>query len=163
MEVENSYVLNVNENAAHYLYRSAQWSKFFAILGFISAGLMIFGTFALMGMSSLIPGMRQGMAPQGQGLGPAAFLSSTVFILGGIFYFAMAIVNIVIAIKLYRFADKAIAALKTNDDEMLELSFKNMNSFLQILGILTIVVISIYVITLVVMMLAGFGAAMMGR
>ncbi|MFC0878132.1 DUF5362 family protein [Saccharicrinis sp. FJH2] len=163
MEVEKSYVLNVNENAAHYLYKSAQWSKFFAILGFISAGLMILGTIALVGMGSVFPAMGQSATMGGPAAGPMAYLSTSVFVLIGILYLVMAVVNIIIALKLYRFADKAIVALKTNDDEILELSFKNMNSFLQILGILTIVMIGLYFITFIVMMLAGFGAALFAR
>lgn len=163
MEIEKSYVLSVNENAARYLYKSAQWSKFFAVLGFISAGFLILATIALIGMGSLLPMMRQSMPMNQPGVGPMAFLSTSVFALIGVFYLLMAVVNIIVALKLYRFADKAITALKTNDDEILELSFKNMNSFLQILGIVTIIVIALYIIIFVVMILAGFGTALFAR
>ncbi len=163
MEVEKSYVLNVNENAAHYLYKSAQWSKFFAILGFIFAGIMVLLTIFMIGFGTFLPIFSKSMPMEGSGVGPAAMFSGVAMVFIAIIYLGLSLLYFIVSLKLYRFADKAKIALNSNSDEMLELSFKNLNSALTIMGIVTIIVLAIYVIMFIVMALAGFGTALLAR
>lgn len=158
MNEEKSYVLNVNENAALYLFRSAQWSKFFAVLGFIGSGMLILGTIF---MSIIFPVFFKGMSagPHGAGIMPSLMAGPLMFVLG-VVYVIFAVVYFIVSLKLYRFAEKGVMALKTNDDELLEISFKNLNSFLKIMGIVTIIALSLYIIMMIVGFLAGFGAAL---
>lgn len=159
---EKSFVLNLNENAALYLYRSAQWSKFFAILGFVGSGLLVVLTMSIFLFGSFIPfGAKAFSGPHGGGMMPG-ILAGGFMIVAGFLYLAVAIVYLIVSLKLFRFAGQAMSALKLNDDTILESSFRNLNSFLKIMGVITIVVLSLYLIGFIVMMLAGFGAAMMG-
>lgn len=155
MNEEKSYVLNVNENAARYLYRVAQWSKFFAILGFIAAALMLLASLSMFAFGSFMPFMTKGM-PMQAGLMP--FAMGAVF---GIIYIPFSVLYFIVSLKLYRFAEKAKSALKHNSDDLLEESLKNLSAYTRILGIITVVVLSLYALIIVFGLLFGLGAMLM--
>lgn len=155
MNEEKSFVLNVNENAARYLYRVAQWSTFFAVLGFIGAGLLVLASVSMLAFGSFLPFMKSMMPAEAGGF-PAV-----IIIVLGVVYLAISVLYFIVSLKLYRFASKAKEALRSNDDLLLEESFKNLNTYLKITGIITIIFLSIYLIGIVVAVFAGVGSLLM--
>ena len=155
MNEEKSYVLNVNENAARYLYRVAQWSKFFAILGFIAAALMLLASLSMIAFGSFMPFISNAMHTQA---GAMPFALGAVF---GVIYIPFSALYFIVSLKLYRFAEKAKSALKQNSDELLEESLKNLSAYTRILGIITIVVLSLYALAVVFGLLFGLGSMLM--
>jgi hypothetical protein len=80
----------------------------------------------------------------------------------GVVYIIMAALYIYPILKGFQFANGAKAACLTNDQYQLARGFAGLNSLLRFMGILTIIVISIYAIILVFTLLfAAVGLAAM--
>jgi len=124
----NLFELQIDHNGSAFLKEAAKWAKFLAILGFIFCGLYVcFALFAgsIMAAFSRIPGANAGL-----GIG-GTFIS--------IIYIAVALLYFFPCLYLYNFAVKIAAALRENNQEQLNLSFKNLKSCYRFLGILAII------------------------
>lgn len=153
MEKTTPYVVSINENAARYLYKSANWTTFFAILGFIMAGIL---TLVCLGLIVGAGAMSRMGSP---------VLANMPFSIAwfGVIYLPFAVLYFWVSILMLGFASKAKLALKQNDDGLIEQSFKKMNRFLTIMGIMTIVGIGLYFVMLIgviVSSLTGMTGAM---
>jgi hypothetical protein len=71
-----------------------------------------------------------------------------VYVLIGLLYFFP-------CLYLFNFSSKMQIALRNNDQELLNQSFKNLKSCFKFIGILTIIVISIYLLVIIVSIAAG--------
>ena len=76
-----------------------------------------------------------------------------------VFYILFALVYFFPCLYLFRFGSQMQLALRNNDQQMLTSSFKYLKSWFRFVGILTIVVLSCWVLALV---FGGLGAAMSG-
>jgi len=136
----NLFELHVDQIGASYLKETARWAKFFAILGFIVCGLMLLGgLFA----GSLI-------SAAFSTLGGAA--SSAGFMGGGfitVIYIAFALLYFFPCLYLFNFASRMQVALRSNDQESLNQSFKNLKSCYRFFGILAIICIGLWVLTII--------------
>lgn len=148
--------LGIDPSTKGHLSEAARWAKFLAIVGFICCGLTVlfglfFGTiFSRLGNSN-----------------PYSTYDDNNAAITGAMGAAMAVVYIVIALIwffsflfLYKFATKMRVALATNDQEVLNASFQNLKIMFRYVGIITIIVLAIYVLMLLVI-LAGAGASRM--
>lgn len=134
----NLFDLHVDVQSSAYLAETSKWAKFLAILGFIFCGLIILvAIFAGSILSSMVSRYGGDTMP---GFG-GAFIS-IIYILVALLYFFP-------CLYLFRFATKMQVALKNNDQEILVGSFKNLKSCFRFVGILTIVVLSLYVLFLI--------------
>ena len=136
--VSNLFELQVDHNGSAHLKEAARWAKFLAVLGFIVCGLMVVGAlFAgtiMAAFSSLTPGGSAGAIG-------GAFVS-IVYILCALLYFFP-------CLYLYNFGAKMQVALRANDQEQLNLSFKNIKSYYRFIGILTIIGLGFMVLGLI--------------
>lgn len=139
MSEEKLFVVRITGNAAHYLHSTARWAKFFGILGFISAAFIVIAALVMMTMGTLIP-----FLPTSGG--PAPALSMGIMLIAAIVYLLLALLSVVLSLKIYLFGNKTLLALKSNDDLTMEDALKNLKSYYKIAGILTIAIISIYVV-----------------
>jgi hypothetical protein len=135
--VSNLFELQVDHNGSAYLKETARWAKFLAVLGFIFCGLfVVFALFAgtlMATFSSLAPGA---------GIRGGAFIS-IMYILCALLYFFP-------CLYLYNFGAKMQIALRANDQEQLNLSFKNVKSYFRFIGILTIIALGFMALGLIV-------------
>ena len=113
---------------------TAKWSKFLSIIGFIGSGLMvIIGLFASAVMSSMF---------NTYGSGAGGFSSITF----GIMYVLMGALYFVPSLYLYNYSNKMKLALATSNAVELEEAFLNQKSLFKFWGVLTIVIISFYLL-----------------
>lgn len=116
------------------LLETTRWANLLSIVGFIGVGLLlIFGLLVGTLMNNI-------NAPVF-----AAFSSGLV----SAFYLLLAVIYFMPVLYLFRFASRMKFALREMNQEALNGAFKNMKSFFRFLGIMTIVIILVYVIILI--------------
>jgi len=121
-----------------YLLETAKWTKFLSILGFIGMGFMVIGgLFASVAMSRF---------------------GGSQSLLIGVMYIVMAAIYFFPILYLYKFSNDLKEALNRNNSSQLELALGNLKSHYKFIGILTIVLLGIY---LLVFLFAGAAASIM--
>lgn len=143
MESNQPIVASINENAARHLYRSAQWSIFFAVLGFIGAGILLIISIGMLVGGSLLASH------------PAFARMPFPIAIFGVIYLPISALYFWISALMLGFANKAKLGLKTNDDQLIEQSFRKMNKFLAVMGITTIMIIALYFVLLIGLAIGG--------
>ena len=143
----NLFELQIDQPSQMYLRETAKWGKFLAIVGFIMCGLIVLGgIFA--GSIFAASGSQFGSAySAGFGVGAA------------VLYICLALVCFLPYLFLFRFSSQMLAALRTNDQQLLTSSFRNQKSCYKYVGILTMVLLVIYALIFV---FAGLGAIIAG-
>jgi len=145
----NLFTLQVDNNGSAFLKEAAKWAKFLGILGFIFCGFFLLtGLFygSVMSSFSRMGGPMGGVAA----MGGAAI---TVFCV------ACAILCFFPYLYLYNFGAKMQMALRTNDQDQLNLGFKNLKSYLKFIGILSIIALGLVVLAFIIG-IAAAGSAM---
>jgi hypothetical protein len=139
----NLFELQIDHNGSAFLKEAARWAKFLAILGFIFCGLYVL--FALFAGSIFATAFRSfgsaGVAYSGSG-----FIS--------LFYIAFAILYFFPCLYFYNFAVKMQAALRENNQDQLNGSFKNLKSCYRFLGILTIIILGFMVLGIIIALIS---------
>ncbi len=136
--------LTVDDVSKAYLLEAARWGKFISIFGIVICGLML-----MIGLSFTFSGM--GALYASMGVPPA---------LVGIFYLLFAAVYLYPFIALLRFSTKVKEAILLNNSEMLPTSFRFLKNHFKSIGILIIVMISIYVLLFLFLVVMGGVAAL---
>ena len=142
MEQQNTslFGFSIDETSKVHLAEAAKWARFLAIIGFIVCSLVVIvGIFAGSIFSSFTRGYGDefgGASRLGSGLG--AFMT--------ILYIGIAILYFFPCLFLFRFANLMKVALSTNEQGTLNSSFQNLKKMFRYVGILTIVLLSIYAI-----------------
>ena len=134
--------LQIDTTSHAYLAETAKWCNFLGILGFILSGII--------GIVALFAGTFLGAMSSGFG--------SSSMISGGlvtVVYLILAAVYFFMSLFLYRFATKMKAALYSNDQDSLNNSFLNLKNLYKMMGIITIIYLSLVVLALIF----GIGAA----
>ena len=122
--------IELTTEAISYLEEIRKWSLFFAVIGFIGIGLMvILGIFIGRIFSNL-------GYPYANANFPTAFI--------GVIYIAMAVIYIFPVIYLYKFSISCKQAIRQKDHETMASAFKNLKSHFKYMGILMIIVLSMY-------------------
>jgi Family of unknown function (DUF5362) len=131
----NLFELHVDHNVSAYLAETARWAKFMAILGFVGCGFMLlFSLFIGSFLSAALLRMGGGGTA---GLGYMGGFLSFIYIVIAIVYFFP-------CLYLYNFASKMQVALRSNDQDQLSLSFRNLRSCYRFVGILMIIVLAFW-------------------
>lgn len=131
---DNLFGLEFDHQAAAYITETAKWSKFMSIVWFILCGLfIIFAVFAGNMIASLSSGMT-GLSGAGMG----GFVT--------VVYLVLAAIQLVPNIFRYQFANKALQAIRNNDQPLLNESLGKLKTYNKYWGIVTIVILSIYVL-----------------
>ena len=138
---QNNATLYVTESMKVDLLSAAKWAKFLCIVGCVAVGFMLIAAFCMMAFGAMAAKLVDGLP-----LGPAM----------GLLYLVMVALYVYPLIKGFQFANGVKAACLQNDQYQMARGFAGMNSLLRYLGVLTIIVIAIYAITLV--FTVGFAA-----
>jgi hypothetical protein len=131
--LENSFINNREIN--EYLLETSKWGKFLAIVGYVGMGILILlAIFMTLGLSR-INQVSGGAYPMG---------------LIGIVYIVLAVIYFFPVNYLYKFSIQIKQGLQSNDKLSLTAGFQNLKSLFKFMGILTIVILSMYAMILVV-------------
>ena len=142
---QHLFDLQLDRQAINYLNEAAKWGKFLSIMGFIFCGLLVI--FAFFAGTIMATSFSQLGATFGPGFG-------TILT---IIYLAIALLYFFPCLYLFRFSVKMQQALRSNDQLSLTESFKNLKSNFKFLGILTICILSFYVLAFFGGILAALG------
>ena len=143
------FELNIDPVSKIYLHDTARWGKFLAIVGFvIIAMLFVLGVT----VTALDPDSIYYNDPNVDKTMYTGTMVGTViaFLLMGLIYFFP-------CYYLLRFSNKMKAALISNDQETLNHSFKYLKSLLRFVGVLTLIFVIMFGISLLVSLLSLLG------
>lgn len=130
-----------------YLNDTRKWTMFFSILGFIFLAILIIGAVFMATMFGAVSG------------GNLPFLGSGIAM--GVFYLLLAVVYFFPVLYLYKFSKYSKEGIYNEDNEQLSLAFKYLKLHYKFIGILSIVILSLYVLIFLIAAIAGgFGAMM---
>lgn len=135
--------LIVDSTISAHLKETAVWGKFLGVIGFIYSGFIVLGAIFAVSMFAKLTGHATG--------------SSNGLLVGGIVsivYLILACVLFFMSMYLFRFAKSMQVALNTNDQELLNVSFKNLKIYFRFAGIITIVALIITALGIIGLMLA---------
>ena len=145
----NLFELQIDPSSQMYLRETAKWAKFLAIVGFVMCICI-----ALLGIffGSFISLMTSRFSPST----PAPVeTTAAASVMAAIMYVFIAIVYFIPCLFLLRFSNQMQAALRNNDQQNLTASFRNLKACYKYVGILTIILLSFYLIAIAVVVL-GF-------
>jgi len=147
------FSLTIDPVIKSHLSETARWGKFLSILGFIMCVLIVvlgvfFGTF----FSTI---MNRTEEPYNSPIN-----SGSLGAMMAVIYIIIAVVYFFPCLFLYRFSTKMKAALNSNDQAYLSLSFQNLKSLFRYVGVITVIVLGIY---LIIFLFAILGAAFVSR
>ena len=148
--------LNLDQTGRSHLAEAARWAKFLSIVGFIMCGIIVLvGVFFGSVFSTLTSGY--GNSPYDD---LSASAASGLGTMAAVFYIIFALIYFIPTLFLYRFATKTKTALASNDQVVLNASFQNLKACFRFVGILTIIMIALWLLAMIVGLL---GVATGGR
>ena len=142
-------IVNFSAHLRDNLYEAARWGKFLAIVGFVFIGLMV-----LLGL-----GMGIFMSSMSSQLGPDSGMAMFGSGLMTFFYVLIAVLYFFPTLYLFRFSTDAMAAIQSDSQRKMEQSFANLKSLFKFMGILTIILLCFYGISLLFGLIVGASAA----
>lgn len=128
-----------------YLKEIAKWGKFLSIVGFVVTGLIVI----LALFAGTIFATLSNLTPGGSSL-PGGFS-----VLITIVYLALAVLYFFPCYFLYKFSSKAKQAIDSGEKEILYESFSNLKACFRFIGIMTIILLSIYALFFLIAIVAG--------
>lgn len=138
--------LTLSDHAVAFLRETAKWTNFLSIVGFVLLGLLvltaIFGGAFLASAASEFGGGTEAIG--------GAFFTIIYLLVALLYFFPI--------YYLFKFARNMKAALQSKDEGTLTKAFEYMKSHYKFVGILTIVVLSFYVLIFLLGLL-GFAAS----
>lgn len=141
---ESLFGLEFDHQAAAYITESAKWSRFMSIVWFILCGLIIvIAIFAGSLIASVGGGFSSGFSSAGLG----GFVT--------VIYLVIAAIQLIPNIFRYQFATKALQAIRNSDQALLNESLGKLKTYNKYWGILTIIIISFYVLAFLFGIMAG--------
>lgn len=149
MENQNNEI-KLNETAQEFLRESAKWSMFLAIMGFIGIGFMV--------LAGIFMGTIMNRLPMGSGMNASPFGMMPGLMAG--FYVIIAVLYFFPIYYLYKYAKNTKVALQTADSDLLTDGLGYLKSHHKFLGIMMIVILSLYALIFVGAILFGISAAM---
>ncbi|MCD6017432.1 MAG: hypothetical protein K0S53_553 [Bacteroidetes bacterium] len=126
-----------------HLIETSKWSKFLSILGFIGLGLMVLGAIVI-----LVVGVSFGSYMGG---GASGALGASMIAL---LYLVMAIVYFFPCYYLFKSSTGIQNGIYSNNQELLNSGFESLKSHYKFIGIMMIVILSMYVLIMVFALLA---------
>ena len=145
--------LQLDHQAIEALRESAKWSMFLAIMGFIGVGLMVIAAIFMGSVFAMIPDTSNGMGynPIGAMKG---FITILYLVLAGVYFFPV--------YYLYKYASGMKNALNFRNSNLVSNAFVSLKQHHKILGIMIIVLISLYVLFIIGIMFYAFSVASSG-
>jgi amino acid transporter len=147
-EEQSLFELQVDHEVTSHLGQTAKWAKFLAIVGFVVCGFILL--FILIVALFVGRMASTSISPLGGAMGSSGGFMQ-VFLL-----IAMVVLYFFPCLFLLNFSNKMLLAIRNNDQNNLISSFRNLKLVFKYIGIITLVVISIY---LLIFLIAMIGAA----
>ena len=147
---EKSFQLN--QVTLGYLAESAKWAKFLAIIGYIFIGFMVLVSVTI---GLFLPSMNSGLNGAAAGSQIPGFSSTVLMFV----YLILAAIYVYPVYALYGFASKMQKVIKENIESEIENAFNQLKKFFKFFGILTIVMLGLYVLIIIAAIFAGLAAA----
>lgn len=135
MENQNNFVLN--DLAVDALRVSAKWTMFLSVLGFICIALMVLG-----GLGAMVAASGVSDEPTFGGFSPFGAMRAYI----GIFYLVFAVIYFFPVFYLYKYSKGIRDALSYHNNDQLTEALCNLKAHHKYLGIMTIVILSLYVV-----------------
>ncbi|CAN5319771.1 hypothetical protein BH11BAC5_BH11BAC5_11720 [soil metagenome] len=151
MDTEHNLLENellIDNISQSHLKETAMWTKFLAITGFFLSVVIAIGAIVIGNMFNKLSTL-----PGGKPMGEMAGGMITVI------YLFVAAIAFFMSFFLFKFSVKMQMALKANDQETLNVSFLNLKNYYRFAGIVTI----LYLVILLLALIGGIIAAMLGR
>ena len=131
--------MNITEKAKHSLNETRKWTFFLSILGFVFIGLIIIGGFSI---GSIMSAVSDESLPI-----PGYAMGFFYLVFGALYFFPI--------FYLFKFSTHMKEALLHKTEESIEDAFLNLKSHYKFVGVLMIIMLSIY-------LLFGIGFALFG-
>lgn len=148
METEETYVspaapqpLILTPEAQSYLLSAGKWATFLGILGFIFCGLFFLIAISI---GTIFSKMAEAM-PFNPGLKMMAGFGGAVTV----FYLLIDLLYFFFALYIYQFATKIKAGINFSDSTHLTAGLGKLKSFFKLWGIVTIVIICVYILAII--------------
>jgi hypothetical protein len=147
--IESESKLYITSQGSSDLKTTAKWANFLAILGFVGIGFMVLAGVLMIIFSPIMNSS-------------STFGSSFAFpiVLMGVLYILISVLYFFPTYYLYNFANKMKLAIITNNQDLIDESFKNLKKISKFIGIMTIVLISLYLIMIPVLIFVGISKSM---
>lgn len=146
MESQNNG-MQLNASALEFLRESAKWSKFLAIMGFIGIGFMVLAAIFMSTIMATLP--NENSIPLAGAM--KGFLGGIYLVMAALYFFPV--------YYLYKFSNDTKIALQTNNDDLLATGLGHLKSHYKYLGIMMIVILSLYALVFVGAIIFGIAAA----
>lgn len=141
---DNLFELQVDQQSIGYLSETARWARFLSIVGFVVCGLMVVFSVFFGSIMSTISKIGSGSDSfSGSAMVMSNYAFSVVYIIIALLYFFP-------CLYLFNFSTKMQRALRNNDQTNLNAAFGNLKGCFKFVGILTIVVLSFYLLGAIV-------------
>lgn len=137
-QTNSTPTLGLTMNAAGYLMTVCKWANFLSIIAFIGCAFMAIAGIGMSVFSSLLPNMNQ--------MGSASMMP---FKFIGVLYIGLSVLYFFIAYYMNIFASKTTNAINLNMESELEAGFKALKSQYTLIGVMTIVMISLMLLAIV--------------
>lgn len=134
--------LQLDQQAVDALRESAKWSMFLSILGFIGVGLMLIAAIFMGSVMAMMPGAAVGE------LNPFGAMKGIISVV----YLVFAVIYFIPVYYLFKYASGMKNALNVRDSNLVSNAFVNLKQHHKILGIMVIVIISIYIVIFVALL-----------
>jgi len=134
--------IKLNEEAIRSLTETRKWTTFFGVLGIIAISFMMLSAAI---MTFVLP-----MMNEGNDLGfPPVFIGLLYLILGGLLVLPV--------LYLMRFGAMTRKALLMSDEQLMGNALRNLSLYFRVVGIFSIVMISLYILMIIAMLVFGMG------
>lgn len=134
--------MSLNDASKAYLKETAKWSQFLAIVGFVGIGIMVIASFFMGIIFSALPNNEE--LPED--FGP--YMTIVYLIMALIYFFPV--------LYLYKFSVKLKQSLQSQDEDVLSEAFLNLKSMFKFMGVLTILLIALYILIFLFGIIAVF-------
>jgi hypothetical protein len=142
-EEVKEFELQLNDTAKGFLNEIAKWAYFLSILGYVGVGFIVLVAFFAGAFFAFIGNLTQ--ETHNLGWIEGSFVSVIYFIIAAIYFFPIYFLN--------KFSSKLKMALKNNDSETLANSFENLKSHYKYVGIVALIILSLYTLFLLGMLI----------
>lgn len=135
----NLLKLQVDHLSTVYLRGAARWARFLAVVGFIFCGLSLVTAILF---ASVFANLFNSLGSGGIG-------KNGVWL--GVVFACISLLNFIPCFHLYHFGYRMRLALDNNDQEQLNVSFRNVRSFYRFVGVMMIICMGLWLLVILLM------------
>jgi hypothetical protein len=137
--------------AQGYLVEAGKWAYFLSIIGFIICGLFLLAAIFAGSLFTRVAQMQPENTTAALMAGAGGFVT--------FFYILIDVIYFFFSLYLYQFGSKIKQGIKFSDSDYVSRALGKLKSFFKLWGIITIVVVTIYVLIFFIVIVVGIGAA----